>query len=251
MNECFSHIYGHKRQILALSGMLERGTIPQGLVFSGAEHIGKAMVARALAASILGVLESDLARHPDFISMQPVVRDSGSKAYDLDDIRDMLGRLGQSAMHGQTVAIIDDADVLSTAGQNALLKTLEEPTGKTVVILVVHELASMLPTILSRVVTIPFFSESDQPISDECAADVKNLSSSSLVERLKAAQALGKRDAVDIDALFVALLQTLKHQQKYSSKALNAVLKARERIAANGNFTIALEQLVIQLGTYE
>ncbi len=249
--ERFSHISGHKHQISALLGMLERGAVPQGLVLSGAEHSGKSMVAKALAAALLGALETDLSRHPDFISMSPIIRDSGSKAYDLDDIRDMLGRLGQSALHGQTVAIIDDANILSVAAQNALLKTLEEPAGKTVVILVVHELASMLPTILSRVVTIPFSPSADHAVSEELTDDVKNLSSSSLVDRLKVAQTLGKRDAVDIDVLLGALLQQLKHQQKYSSKALNAVLKARERIAANGNFTIALEQLVIQLGTYE
>lgn len=251
MNECFLHISGHKRQILALTGMLERGTLPQSLVLSGAEHIGKSTIARALAASILGVPEVDLSRHPDFISMTPIIRDSGSKAYDLDDIRATLGRLGRSAIHGQTVAIIDDANVLSIAGQNALLKTLEEPIGKTVVILVVHEITVMLPTILSRVVNITFFQDSNRVVSDEYADDLKNLSSSSLVERLKIAQALGKRDTVDIDVLLLALLQNLKHQQKYSSKALNAVLKTRERIAANGNFTIALEQLVIQLGAYE
>ncbi len=251
MMDHFSHISGNKQQISALFGMLERGSVPQGLVFAGAEHSGKSMVARALAAALLGVSNDDLSRHPDFISMAPIVRDSGSKAYDLDDIRDALTRLGQSAIHGQTVAIFDDANVMSTAAQNALLKTLEEPVGKTVVILVVHELSAMLPTVLSRIVTIPFAPNPDRTVSPECLDDVKNLTSSSLVDRLKAAQSLGKRDVLDVDDLLAALAVELKRQGRVSAKAFDAILKTRERIAANGNSTIAFEQLALQLGKYE
>ena len=183
--------------------------------------------------------------------MTPIVRDSGARAYDLDDIRDALNRLGQSAVYGQTVAIFDDANVLSTAAQNALLKTLEEPAGKTVVILVVHELSAMLPTVLSRTVTIPFAPNVDRAVSQECLDDVKNLTSSSLVDRLKVAQSLGKRENLDLDELLGALVRELERLERNTSKALNAVLKTRERIAANGNSTIAFEQLALQLGKYE
>ena len=251
MMSTFSHISGHKPQISAFLDMLERGTLPHGLVLAGAEHSGKSMVARALAAGLLGVSNDDLARHPDFISMAPIVRDSGSRAYDLDDIRDALVRLGQSAIHGQTVAIFDDANILSTAAQNALLKTLEEPSGKTVVILVVHELSAMLPTVLSRTVTIPFAPNLDRIVPAECLDDVKNLTSSSLVERLKVAQNLGKREVLDVDELLGALVLELERSERATSKALSAVLKTRERIAANGNSTIAFEQLALQLGKYE
>ncbi len=290
MQERFSHICGHKHQIPGLLGLLERGAIPQGLVFAGAEHLGKATIAHTCAAALLNVPLQDLSRHPDVLLLAPSIRDSGKKAYDLDDIREALRRLGQSSIYGRTVMIIDDANVLSAAAQNALLKTLEEPHGNTVILFVVHELSAMLPTVLSRTVTIPFSSVVDEelraaasaslvseenvehalnaaagrpgiffpllscpdhPDLDERLADVKNLLSSSVVDRLKAAQALGKREAFDLDELLVCLLRTIKNTQKYSSKTLNAVLQTRERIAANGNSTIALEQLALQLGVYE
>lgn len=251
MMDSFSHISGHKPQISALLGMVERGTLPHGLVLAGAEHSGKATVARALAAALLGVSNDELSRHPDFIAMAPIVRDSGSRAYDLDDIRDALTRLGQSAVHGQTIAIFDDANVLSVAAQNALLKTLEEPAGKTVVILVVHELSAMLPTVLSRTVTVPFAPNADRAVSPECLDDVKHLTSSSLVDRLKVAQSLGKREVLDVDALLGALVAELERSGRTTSRALDAVLKTRERIAGNGNSTIAFEQLALQLGKYE
>ncbi len=251
MMDRFSHISGNKPQISALFGMLERGTLPHGLVFAGAEHSGKATVARALAAELLGVSNQDLLRHPDFIAMAPIVRDSGSRAYDLDDIRDALTRLGQSAVHGQTVAIFDDANVLSVAAQNALLKTLEEPVGNTVIILVVHELSAMLPTVLSRTVTLAFAPNDNRVVPPEYLDDVKNLISSSLVDRLKVAQSLGKRDVLDVDLLLGALVAELERSGRVTAKVLDAVLKTRERISGNGNSTIAFEQLALQLGKYE
>ena len=48
------------------------------------------------------------------------------------------------------VFIIDEAELLNTAAQNAALKTLEEPDGKTVVILVTSSPERLLPTIRSR-----------------------------------------------------------------------------------------------------
>lgn len=290
MQERFSHICGHKQQISGLLGLLERGAIPQGLVFAGAEHLGKATIAHACVAALLNVPLHDLSRHPDVLLLVPSIRESGKKAYDLDDIREALRRLGQSPIYGRAVLVIDDANVLSVAAQNALLKTLEEPNGNTVIVFIVHELSSMLPTVLSRTVTIPFslvadealhtaalknsvpeesiehaliaaagrpgiffsfLSHTDHSDLDERLADVKSLLSSSVVDRLKGAQALGKREALDLDELLVCLLRMMKNTKKYSSKTLNAVLKTRERIAANGNSTIALEQLALQLGVYE
>ncbi len=256
----FSHIIGHKRQISTLEGMIHRGTVPQGLVLAGPEHVGKSTIAMSFASAVLGSAISDLSRHPDFILLTPTMKESGAKLYEIEDIRDAIARLGQSAIHGTTVMIIDDANVLSTAGQNALLKTLEEPVGKTTVIFVAHHVSALLSTVLSRMVTLSFGLLSgedakklammfpvDQTTIDERVDDVRRVLSGSLVERLKAAQTIGKREAVDSDALLLSLAIELKRTRKYSSKTLEAVLKTRERITANGNSIIALEQLAVSL----
>lgn len=245
----FSRILGHKRQISALSAMVSRGGVPQGLVLSGPEHAGKSMIGRLLAASLLSTPEEELSRHPDFVLLTPTVKESGSRMYDLDAIRDALQRLGQSPMTGQTVVVIDDANVLSVAGQNALLKTLEEPVSTMTIIFIVHDLAAMLPTILSRVVVIPFGSVDELPSTVDAALleGATLLISGSLVERLKSAQALAKMGGVDIDDLLLALARALKNAHKISSKTLSALLDIREGVAKNGNLLILLEQFALSL----
>ena len=218
--------------------------------FCGPEHIGKAEVARCLAASLLQVPVSELGRHPDVILLTPETKENGLRAYDIDSIRDALHRLGQSSMLGMTVAIIDDANVLSTACQNALLKTLEEPNPSTVIILVCHDESALLPTIRSRAVVLSFFGAPPTG-SEEAQSDAKRLASASLVERLKAAQEIAKRESQDVESLFVVLIQTLHATNRATAQSLDAVLKTRERLAAHANSTVALTELAVQLGQYE
>jgi len=58
--------------------------------------------------------------------------------------------------------IIDDADTMTRSSQNSLLKILEEPPEKSLLILIAHRAGALLPTIYSRCVHIPF-----QPLSDD------------------------------------------------------------------------------------
>ncbi len=59
-------------------------------------------------------------------------------------------------VRGWRVVIIDDADTMNRSAQNALLKILEEPPPRTVLILVCHRLGAMIPTIRSRARTLSF-----------------------------------------------------------------------------------------------
>ncbi len=243
----FSQILGHKRQITGLQRMMDAGRTPGVLVLSGPEHIGKATVARAFVSAVLGVPTEELSRHPDAVLLTPEIRDNGTRVYEIEAIRETLMRLGQSAVYGKTVVIIDDADALSTAGQNALLKTLEEPIGDTTIILIAHDIAALLPTVRSRSVVIPFFGQGPEA-SETMMEDVRRLSASSTVERLKAAQTIAKRDVLDADGLLAVLAHELHRTGKSSAKSLQSILATRDKIAVNGNSTVALEQLAVSLG---
>jgi DNA polymerase III delta prime subunit len=250
VGEVFSQILGHKRQITALERFLAAGPQSGVFVFCGPEHIGKATVARCFAAALLQIPVQDLDRHPDAIFLAPETKDNGLRSYDVESIRDALHRLGQSSVLGTTVAIIDDANMLNTASQNALLKTLEEPNASTVIVLVCHDETALLPTIRSRAVTLSFFGTAPNG-SEEVQADARRLASASLVERLKAAQEIAKRESRDIEPLLIALVAALHVTNRATAKTLDAVLQARERLAANANSTIALTELAVQLGQYE
>jgi DNA polymerase-3 subunit delta' len=70
-------------------------------------------------------------------------------------------------MGGRKIAIIDDADYLKAEGANALLKTLEEPPPRSVLILIGTSPAKQLPTIRSRCQLVRF-----QPLDETIVADL-------------------------------------------------------------------------------
>lgn len=73
----------------------------------------------------------------------------------VDEIRKMKAHFGLSATDGgRRAAIIDSADEMNTAAANALLKLLEEPPANTVLLLISHQPARLLPTIRSRCRTL-------------------------------------------------------------------------------------------------
>ena len=66
-------------------------------------------------------------------------------------VRAMIDKMQMSSMSGDwRVILIDSVDQLNTAASNAILKLLEEPPAKTLFLLVVHQLANVLPTVRSR-----------------------------------------------------------------------------------------------------
>src|SRR3954463_998748 len=85
--------------------------------------------------------------HPDVLFAAP--GDNGS--IKIDQVRDVVDRAQYRPFEGRRrVVIIDEADALVPAAQNALLKTLEEPTPSSVFILVAARPDMLLPTVLSR-----------------------------------------------------------------------------------------------------
>lgn len=250
MSSNFSQILGHKRQIAALERCEENNTKHGVFLFVGPEHIGKATVAKAFAAGLLGVSVDELFRHPDVVLLEPLVNEKGTKSYDIDVIRAVLHRLSQSSVLGQTVAIIDDANLLNIQSQNALLKTLEEPGQSTMIILVAHDESAMLPTIRSRTIVLSFFGIPPEA-SEETVRDAKRMISPSLVERLKAAQDIAKQESLNRDMFFLAMVQELHSAHRATADRLSAILSAYDHLGANGNSTITFTELAVQLGQYE
>jgi DNA polymerase-3 subunit delta' len=69
----------------------------------------------------------------------------------VDEVRKLKSFFSLSATDGGwRIAIVDDMDLLNTSAANALLKVLEEPPAKTILLLVSHQPARLLPTIRSR-----------------------------------------------------------------------------------------------------
>ena len=151
----------------ALIQQRQQGKLPHAILCKGPQGLGKVDFAMQLAQVLLCTqsLESPCGRcrgcelwaaghHPDFHLVTP---EEKSKAIKVDQIRDLIVKLSQTAhSDGYQVAIIHPAEAMNRASHNALLKTLEEPIGSVVIVLCANQLASIPATILSRTQIINF-----------------------------------------------------------------------------------------------
>jgi len=93
------------------------------------------------------------AQHPDLVRLQPIEE---SKQIRIDEVRELIADLTLTSHQGGfKVAIVSPADALNRNSANALLKTLEEPTPRTLLILVATQPSRLPATILSRCQRIP------------------------------------------------------------------------------------------------
>ena len=88
--------------------------------------------------------------HPDHYILEP---EEADKAIRVDQVRELVGFVSQTAqLGGRKVVLLEPAEAMNLNAANALLKSLEEPAGDTVLLLVSHQPSRLLPTIKSRCV---------------------------------------------------------------------------------------------------
>lgn len=156
----------HDPQWLRIERSIRSGRVPHALLLRGASGNGKAMFAARLAAVLLCGSEEfpcgecgscrlcAAGSHPDWtdVKLEPDRREIV-----VDQIRDLIHSIGLTARFGRyKVVIVESAELMNRHAANTLLKTLEEPPGATVFVLVSSNSAQLLPTIRSRCQTIDF-----------------------------------------------------------------------------------------------
>jgi len=149
---------------------VDRQRLHHAWLLSGPEGVGKATFAYRAARRLLGAApdasrgllgtspDDPVARlvaaraHPDLLVLERGAEDSRSKrAILVDDVRRLPEFFAKSPSVGAwRVAIIDSADDLNESGANAVLKTLEEPPARGVLLLISHAPGRLLPTLRSR-----------------------------------------------------------------------------------------------------
>jgi DNA polymerase-3 subunit delta' len=167
--ETFSFV-GHEAEEVALFDALTSGRMHHAWLITGAKGLGKATLAYRFARTALGAKrvgprpldvdrEDAVARrvaaqsHPDLFVLRRGLNERGRPRREIavDDARE-LGHFFSLAPSegGMRVAVIDAVDDLNTNSANAILKTLEEPPPRSVLLLVCHAPGAILPTIRSR-----------------------------------------------------------------------------------------------------
>jgi DNA polymerase-3 subunit delta' len=151
-----------------------------------------------------------------------------------DDIRALNGFFQMSAPDGgYRVVIIDDADLMNTTAANALLKMLEEPPARALLILISHQPSGLLPTIRSRCRTLPLRTLDASEVAEAMAqANVQAANTDALAAlsggSVGGAMRLSLLGGAGLYAELVSLLGTLPRMDR------GRALKLAELAAARG-----------------
>ncbi|NUQ66431.1 MAG: DNA polymerase III subunit delta' [Pirellulales bacterium] len=186
-------ILGHDEVAAQFRRALERGRLASSFLFVGPAGIGKRTFAVKLAQTLLcqrrpeaemdpcgqcpSCAQVMAATHPD---LEIVGRPKDKAFIPLELLigdKDRRGREGlchsiamKPFMGGRKVAIIDDADYLNAEGANSLLKTLEEPPPRSLLVLIGTSPAKQLPTIRSRCQIVRFRALASEAVAELLAA---------------------------------------------------------------------------------
>jgi len=195
-------LVGHKNQWNFLTKTAGLGQLPHALLFSGQEQLGKRTLAVEFAKFLnclpalttpkalqAGQSKSERPCHvcrncqdiekgifPDFISIES---QNVAGEIQISQIRELIKKLSLRPYASSfKIAVLNNAHLMTEEAQNCFLKFLEEPRGKTILILTTGYPDTLLPTIISRVHKIEeiknYFLE--QNISEKKAGELSSLS---------------------------------------------------------------------------
>lgn len=181
-------LIGHGDALARAARAIRGGRPPQAWLLAGPPGVGKATLAYRIARYLLSYGASDRGQenlevpandpvvaltkagaHPGLLVLKRGLHPETSKpmtVLGVDEIRKLASFFGlTSGAGGWRVAIIDTADDMNDAAANALLKILEEPPARAILILLAHAPAKLVPTIRSRCQLLRL-----RPLSDEALA---------------------------------------------------------------------------------
>lgn len=151
-----------------LCQQIECGKLPHALMLAGPKGVGKYHLSRALAYRLLcqspvnhtpcghckACALNHAGSHPDLIILRP---EEKSRVIKIEQVRRLTEFLDKTAQQGgKKIAIIEPAEALNMNAANGLLKSLEEPSDDTVLILVAHLPSQLMATIRSRCQKLDF-----------------------------------------------------------------------------------------------
>ncbi|MDB5379177.1 MAG: polymerase subunit delta [Rubritepida sp.] len=184
-------LYGHAEAAASLAAAARSGRLAHAWLFAGPPRIGKATLAYRFARWLLagqprepeGVLPLQLSdndpilrrvaagSHADLMVLEPQQEPGKRHIIKVEEARAARSFLNFTAAEGGwRVVVMDEVDAMETASANTILKTLEEPPPRTVLLLVTAAPGRLLPTIRSRCRRLDLFGL-ERPAMDTLLAD--------------------------------------------------------------------------------
>jgi DNA polymerase III subunit delta' len=153
----FEGVLGNETALRLLGRALQTGEVSQAYLFHGPPGVGKRMVALRFGSALVAGGEAGAedrtlrGLHPDLTEIVP----QGAFTT-IGQVREVVRLAASRPFEGARRVFILGADTLNVQAANALLKTLEEPEGETVFVMLANSREGVLPTILSRAQVLRF-----------------------------------------------------------------------------------------------
>ena len=254
-----------------LKSALEKGRLPHALLFTGPADSGQKETALELAKAILcearkGAEPCEACAHcrkvsknahPDLFWLAP---EEDSRTIKIEAVRDLKSRTVLKPFEAAAkVFVIESADCMNEAAQNALLKTLEEPEGASFFILISPSMEKLLVTIRSRTQAVPFLPARQETVADPEVLAWRRQATEHLRDldagRRGPAPDFSKLERGEIAGLFDYLIEYFRENLLASVEAgdsaaaellcgrIELLAEFKEKILANVNSKLALNVL--------
>lgn len=149
------NIIGHQPELTRLEEDLRSNSVHHAYLLVGPEMVGKFRVAKSMAQILQchnnfchtcpDCTQIDKKIHPDTMQL-----DDDGESIKIDAVREIIARLSMTGQSRHKILLIDNIGRLTDEASNCLLKTLEEPSAKTIFIFTASQLRDIMPTIASR-----------------------------------------------------------------------------------------------------
>ena len=228
-----------------------QGRLPHALLLAGSRGLGKVDFAKKMAEFMLCENKKEVAcgacrscqlfcagNHPDFFIVTP---EEESKTIKINQIRDLMHDLNQTShcSHYQ-VAIIHPVETMNRASANAFLKTLEEPAGRVLLLLVSHRLGALLPTIISRCQRLIFTPCANNATTQWLQKEINS-------DLPKAVQLLKVANQAPLCALELEATNFLSLRDQLCNSLLNSVKQCENAINVVNTLLKESPQLILQI----
>lgn len=166
---------GNNRLTEYLDNSLASLNLAQTYIFAGPENLGKSTIALSFARNLLLSDGQDVDAFSSINSdLHILEREAGKKNISIEAVRGFVKMLSLSSfLNSYKIGIIKEAETLSPEAANALLKTLEEPRDKVIIILLVSSIDSLPATIASRAQVLYFYPIALEEVYDYLTSDLK------------------------------------------------------------------------------
>jgi len=203
----------------------------------------------------------DSGNHPDIFYI------TGTKATGIgvDDVRDqiIMPMMTQPFKYKYKIFIVDKAETLTPAAQNALLKTIEEPRPYGVFLFLATHVHTLLPTLLSRCVLVKLgekIRERDAELlrlAEEIASSIEGLDildAMNLYRRFEPYKENRESVAELLDMLYLSYAKWITENASQGGAlsqlwfdSITAIRYTKQTLAQNGNFQLAIELMLLKL----